>query len=255
MNTSSAFQMLYYSMSPGLRRVVHSALPQQARRTAFKLFRHKEYIQLQVRRAVEGKFSLKPFDVHKCIFVHIPKTGGTSVTRSLFGRPTGGHAAIWKYQLIFDQDEFETYFKFAFVRNPWDRVLSAYEDIRRRGERVKDKEWVRRNLAGCDDFGSFVKRWVNKKNIYGDPHVLFIPQYEFISLGGSDSLMDFVGRFESLERDFDFIKSRLGIDCELQKRNMGARKDYREFYTEETMQIVAEAYREDIEMFNYRFDP
>lgn len=255
MDTLGAFPGLFYSINPAIRGVVHHVVPQQVRRTAFRLLRHKEYDQLQLRRKVEGRFSLKPFDAHKCIFVHIPKTGGTSVTRSLFGRPTGGHTAIWQYQLIFDRHEFASYFKFAFVRNPWDRVLSAYEDIRRRGDRVKDKEWARRNLAGCDDFSSFVRKRINKKNIYGDVHILFIPQYEFICLGDSVSLVDFVGRFENLEKDFDFVKTRLGIDCALQKRNVGVRRDYREFYNEETLQIVAEAYREDIEMFNYRFDP
>lgn len=255
MVTSGAFQKLYYSVNPGIRGVVHSALPQQVTRTAFKLLRSKEYSQLQVRRKAEGKFSLKPFDVHKCIFVHIPKTGGTSITRSLFGRPAGGHTAIWQYHLIFDRHELESYFKFAFVRNPWDRVLSAYEDIKRRGEHVKDKEWARRNLDGCYDFDSFVRKRINKKNIYGDIHVLFIPQFEFICLGKSAALIDYVGRFEHLEKDFNRIRSKLGVDCELQKKNVGARKDYREYYSEETRQIVAEAYREDIDMFNYKFDP
>jgi len=55
-----------------------------------------------------------PFDRYQCIFVHIPKTAGVSICRSLFENLAGGHTTIAKYQIIFSKKEFDRYFKFTF---------------------------------------------------------------------------------------------------------------------------------------------
>ena len=65
-------------------------------------------------------------DKLKCIFVEVPKTGSTSV-RSVIGNPNRPHKSISEIKFMVNKEKFESYFKFGFVRNPWDRVVSLYE--------------------------------------------------------------------------------------------------------------------------------
>ena len=65
--------------------------------------------------------TLKPFLETRSMFVHIPKTAGISVGLSLYGGKSGDHRTIRDYKLCFSKAEFDSFFKFAFVRNPWDR--------------------------------------------------------------------------------------------------------------------------------------
>ncbi|MDQ3684798.1 MAG: sulfotransferase family protein [Acidobacteriota bacterium] len=138
------------------------------------------------------------------------------------------------------------------MRNPWDRLVSAYTFLKRGGMNDGDKKWAARNLAKYDDFDSFVKGWVNRRNIWKGLHM--IPQYEFVSMNNTLPLVDFIGRLERMEEDFNLIRAKLGVEGELLKLNMSSRRDYRELYTDETKQIVADAYREDIEIFEYDFE-
>ena len=69
--------------------------------------------------------SLRSYDEYKCIFVHVPRTGGVAIAKSLFGNLGGSHISISLYRKVFS-DVFDGYYKFTFVRNPWDRLVSAY---------------------------------------------------------------------------------------------------------------------------------
>jgi hypothetical protein len=65
-------------------------------------------------------------DQFKCIFVAVPKTGSTSI-RAILGSPPKPHLNIWQIAGLVDERKFDTYYKFGFVRNPWDRAVSRYE--------------------------------------------------------------------------------------------------------------------------------
>lgn len=243
--------IVYYSVHPRIRSIIHRTLSHEAKRKIFQMLLPSEYNRLQRLRIADAEWSYKPLVEHRCIFVHIPKTGGISVANSLFGRHGAGHDSLWWYQLVFDHEEFDSYFKFAFVRNPWDRLVSAYTFLKQGGMSENDKKWAEQHLSGFDDFDSFVKVWVNRQNIYKGIH--FVPQFEFVCLGDLRPAVDFIGRFERLAEDFNFIREKLGKESNLQKLNMGAKKDYRQFYTKETIQIVADAYYEDVKIFGYDF--
>lgn len=199
--------------------------------------------------------TLKPFIQRRCIFVHIPKAAGISVGYALFGRHTGNHATVADYQLAFSRQEFEQFFTFTFVRNPWDRLVSAYHFLKNGGRNENDRRWAEANLAGFDGFEDFVRGWVNRRNIHTALH--FMPQCRFITLPGrAGPQVDFVGSLENIEADFARVCQRLGCAAELtcDNRTAGRQGDYRSYYDDRTREIVAGAYREDLDLLGYDFE-
>ena len=233
-------------------------LPYETRRAAFQQIFPKRFDALQQmrHRPTQADYGLASFDKHECIFVHVPKCAGVSVSRSLFGSLVGTHVALKTFQLIYSKDEFARYFKFAFVRNPWDRLVSAYRFLKRGGMTNEDRAWAKQHIAPYENFDTFVKAWVTPRNVNSWQH--FKPQHRFLLDPTGRCHLDYLGRFENLEDDFEQIAQQLGIDARiahLNRTKSAARKrDYRSYYSEETSQIVATVYRKDIEVFGYEFD-
>lgn len=199
----------------------------------------------------KGDFSLKPFDEHHCIFVHITKTAGTAVAKSLFGYLPYHYTAI-DYRVIYGKRDFDDYYKFGFVRNPWDRLFSAWRYLRAGGWNDEDAAWYKEHLAGYETFAEFVRGWVNEQNIGAHKH--FWPQHRFVCDTHHQLMIDDVFYFETLDADFASACERLDIDAHLEPHNTNPGDDYRDVYDEEMRRIVADVYRLDIELFGYRFD-
>jgi hypothetical protein len=200
-----------------------------------------------------------PFLENRCIFVHIPKCAGISVSMSLFGNLSGGHTPLRRYSLVFDRTEFRSYFKFAFVRNPWDRLVSGYHYLRDGpglsaiAKSPELLERMRTMVEEFPDFDSFVKGWVSPENIASV--FLFVPQYQFVCINGTVAEMDFIGRYENLVRDYDHVRSRIGVGKPLTWLNRTrSGQTFLDHYTETTRKIVEHVYAEDIRMFGYSFD-
>tara|TARA_R110000824_G_C14939789_1_gene649666 strand:+ start:119 stop:697 length:579 start_codon:yes stop_codon:yes gene_type:complete len=153
------------------------------------------------------------------------------------------------------------YFTFAFVRNPYDRAVSSWKF----GDYHAD--W------NCD-FTEFCKTLktieTNPKETFfwgGFPKSLFsnysrrqiaglinhsCDQYPLIF--GKNASVNFVGRFENLQQDFDTLCDKVGIKRQkLPHKNKTKHKHYTEYYDDETRQIIAEKYAKDIEYFGYEF--
>lgn len=226
-------------------------LPYNIRRSIFPILRPKTYktYQLWIGPDNQGQKSLRDFERHKCIFIHIPKTAGKSISYSLFNQWVG-HLDILKFQLIFPKPQFDSYYKFAFVRNPYDRLVSAFYFVKGK-EWEEGHNWAEANLSRYSDFESFVKGWVTKKNVL--TRKPFEPQHRFICDTHGNILVDFVGRFERLEQDFALVADKLQIKVELQHRNPSKHRlgDYRDYYTAETKRIVAEVYERDFNVLGY----
>jgi hypothetical protein len=232
-------------------------LPYETRRTMFRVLSPGTHRRFQAMRRVETERgrSLKPFDDHACLFVHIPKCAGISVSKSLFGNLAGGHLRVPHYQLILSEHDFDRYFKFTFVRNPWDRLVSGFRFLKSGGLNGGDRAWAREHLAPFDDFHDFVARWVDRKNVSTWKH--FAPQYKYICEPGGENLkVDFVGYFEHLADDFEHVRAKLGLRAGLEHHNRtsGSREDYRACYSTETRDLVADVYAEDIRLFGYDFE-
>lgn len=216
------------------------------RRFNFRCFRPAKFAGLQKKRG--------PFDQHRCIFVHIPKCAGISVVKSLFGDFDLGHAGIKRYQIMFGPAEFKNYFKFTIVRNPYDRLVSAFFFMKKGGINENDKSWANRKFSRYENFDSFVKGWVNRRNV--DRALHFRPQSKFICLGRGHHALNYIGYFENLEADFALIARKLQLNATLieTNRNSSREKDYRQYYTEETKAIVADVYTDDFKLLGYSFD-
>jgi hypothetical protein len=192
---------------------------------------------------------------HKGLFVHIPKCAGVAVSQGLFLERTSQHATILDYMLAYNKEEFDSLFKFTFVRNPWDRLVSAYVFLKQGGINQFDQFWSEKHLSPFDDFDDFVRSWIKKRNVEKSLH--FKPQVRFLCQPRSlRTLVDFVGYFENLSSDFAAIAERLGISASLEKVNITSNKedDYKSYYTDTTRNIVSEVYRDDIQVFGYDFD-
>jgi hypothetical protein len=211
---------------------------------------HKRYQKRRLQRA-GSDYSYAPFDQRRTIFVHIPKCAGVSVCRALFGNLAGGHTPLAEYCAVFEPRALQTYFKFTIVRNPWDRVLSAYSFLKKGGMDIADQEWAASELAGYDSFEQFVEQWLTRDSRWRGEH--FYPQTYFIDPGRYPIALDFIGHFETLEADFRYIAERMALSTRLDRLNDSGHRNYRDYYSPRTRDIVARVYAEDIQRFGYEY--
>ena len=219
------------------------------------LSEYREYLAHQRLRKTEGSL-LHHFDKNQCIFIHIPKCAGISVEKSLFGDVSGGHITAGKFRRIFGETNFKRYYKFTFVRNPWDRLLSTYNFLNRGGINEMDKKWADNNLVDVDNFEEFVFKKINPDAVLKWIHL--IPQYKFLVHEHGSLQVDFIGYFERLEEDYNRVRDALGIGATLLHLNQGnisvkSNKYYRRYYSQEMKEIVQNVYWEDIKFFGYNF--
>jgi hypothetical protein len=226
------------------------------RRLRFRITQRELFLKFQnLRKGINDEgYTLQPFDEHECIFIHIPKCAGQSVRASLFENLLPGHINVYTYQMVFDKDEFDRYFKFTIVRNPWDRLVSAYVFLKNGGAHEKDKKWSENHLSKYQNFKVFVEEGLHRKDILAYPH--FRPQVKFLLGQQGKMQIDFIGHLENIQEDFSYITEKIGLNRDLFHINKtkSKRRDYRSYYTGELIEIVAKIYKSDIDAFNYDFD-
>jgi hypothetical protein len=234
---------------------------------------------------------------HKCIFIHVPKAAGTSIEQVFLtdlGLPLEDRG-----QLLLGPNPdprrgprrlshltarelrsfgyispglFDSYFKFAFVRDPWDRAVSTYKYLRIGGEFKRFVcDILPNSLMNSDYYGYFVR-----------------PQYDYLHDDQGNRLVDFVGRFERLEDDFNVIRKRLRLGAALPHKNQhlssriplasrvrqaafGAlalspahviaafrAKEVHErpedYFDKESAALIGEIYKADVDAFGYEFE-
>lgn len=179
------------------------------------------------------------------VFIHINKTAGTSIGNAI-GLPVKNHLTAKEVIARIGQNKWNSVYKFTFVRNPWDKAVSLYE-YRRKKDRTKIatrgilfSDWVKITYGEEKDFSYY-----NVK--------AFQPQVEWLKDNQGNIAMDFVGKFESISEDFKQIAKAIGSDAELPHLNASKRVGYQSYYDNETRDIIAHWFREDIELFGYEF--
>ena len=211
------------------------------------------------------------------LFVHIPKTAGTSVEEALFHYQafeyhTSPHNITQQYKDFLPRELFDSMFKFCFVRNPWDLMVSSYKYwVRNNHIKMTFEEWILWRYDG-GVIGDMIDRIDDDPNTdtqlqYSEKFsrltVAFYmnrtPQSLFFLDESGNYLVDFIGRFESIQEDFDFIVNTLKLqDAYLPHTNTTFNpddpKDYKSWYTDKTKKIVGDRFSLDIELFGYTFE-
>jgi len=118
---------------------------------------------------------------NKFIFVHIPKTAGIGIIQSLYDKKPTGHFPLIHYKK-YCKEKFDNFFKFAIVRNPWDRLVSAFFYLKQGGMIKNDKDFAEKYLKRYDTFEEFVLALKKNSSFKNDilSWVHFVPQYKFI---------------------------------------------------------------------------
>jgi hypothetical protein len=191
----------------------------------------------------------------KLLFIHIPKTGGNSVKKTLGIRTT--HHQITTFPL----DSRKECFTFCFVRNPWDRLVSSFHyflQYPRNKPHNPNSELTKKTCADFTEFCRFLRRTPVEDKIIPDSRMHYgaqmKPQCFWIRNENGEIDIDFIGRYERINEDFQELCRRAQVDpVQLCHINHSEHRPYYEYYTKETREIVAEMYREDIEEFGYSF--
>lgn len=177
-------------------------------------------------------------------FIHIPKTGGTSITKILENQPdtqrVTGHDTARRFENP------KELFIFTFVRNPFTRLVSAYFHGLRKGEHNYN-------------FEEYIKK-SNGKGLH------LRPQTVYINSNNKEKSISYIGKYENFETDLKFVLNKLDIKNYKiphdnrnpiydKHPNLNQEKYYKYFYTEEWMKDwVRERYKDDFKQFNYELE-
>lgn len=188
------------------------------------------------------------------MFIHVPRCGGSSM-ETLSWNYGSGHYTLSDFYLNQKLDLNE-YYKWTFVRNPWDRIVSCY---------LADPD----NLY-ISSFSKFVEILHSKKHLFPKNEISwsksidvepikylihFMPMHLMLKIDRKICI-DFIGRFENLEEDWILLQNNLSLEPQpLPYFNRGREKlqiDYSKFYNQYLIDLVGEIYEEDIKLFNYK---
>lgn len=242
-------------------------------------------------------------DQYRCIFVHIPRVAGTSIELAITGLDwwntlhlPGVLAAqmenIEPGKIVLNEKaefiknlvdfhpkhrsaedicmyhghQWKGYFTFAFVRNPWDRLVSLHKSL--------EDVLVQCNPQGTtrSPWQKFIIACFNKRGYIDRNNEMvnfsvFVRRYQpmpwetrhktqvgFLQEKEGFAKLDFIGHFENIEEDFEFVCNKINFpSARLQKGISSGRGPYRDYYDSATRDLVAQEYTEDIETFNYEF--
>ncbi len=205
------------------------------------------------------------------IFIHGPKVAGKSIKAALepynsrpyrlapylalpkylgkkpkiFSGCFRGHSSALKLAQQLPESIFNEYFKFGFVRNPWDREVSRYFYILKTTDHPKHQK-----IKQMESFEEFAESLLTfHKEIRP-----LVNQIERLSDKSDNVLVDFIGKYENIHQDFQYACHQIGLpDLKLPTVNKSGHKNYRAYYSERSKAIIEQIYQKDIEYFQYQF--
>ena len=197
---------------------------------------------------------------YKFIFIHIQKTAGSSIKNVLHDikgtkKLHSSHSMI----NVLSLDEYKDYFKFCFVRNPWDRLYSWYNMIQQKGNH---NDWSKYILENSSNFSEFLDlteviletNLLEKSSEIDYPKSISFNQLDYISDNEGNIAVDFIGRFENINKDYDKIMEKIGVKyLPLPHLNKFDHNDYRNCYADKDIEKVYKMYEKDIKYFGYKF--
>jgi Sulfotransferase family len=187
------------------------------------------------------QYNLTISEERKFIWFRVGKVASRTIL-DVFNQANVQLAAEHPFDILYPVNMYASYFRFAFVRNPWDRLVSCWRDKIIGSDRFLSSD----NGQNFEGFVNYVAKFIDLE--YGNPHLRL--QSRLIDINH----IDFLGRFETFEEDLEKVMKILDIEATIKKINATDRKaDYRDYYIERTKNKVAELYKKDIQIFNYKF--
>ena len=226
-------------------------------RTFFESDSHrKDYDQWTQKRKEKGLSTSKLLNVvrHKSMSDLFPLNNIKNIDNKEGWRIRGRNIGEGFERKNITLDEVNSYFVFTFVRNPFSRFVSFFQYIysSQNGKyhvraKMRFNFWVHE----VSSFSELVYKTSKLADCHLNPHAF--PQHLYTdSLQASGGKIDFIGRFEALEQDFESIRQKINLlSLEHHNKSEGQHEDWRDYYTPKTAKMIYQRYRKDFEMFGY----
>ena len=179
-------------------------------------------------------------------FIHINKTGGSSIEKALHV-PLIHETALTFCERIGKQ-RWDQRFSFAIIRNPWDRAVSQFHYRQMTGQTglgnnpLGFKEWLK-------------QVYIQRSPDYMDDKKMFLTQAEWVCDEEGRIMVDYIGRFENLQESWDYICVQLQQTRTLLPHvKKSTRGNYRDYYDDESREIIEDYFRQDLKLFGYTFE-
>jgi hypothetical protein len=184
-------------------------------------------------------------DEPKALLLIVPKTASTSIRRRLF--PDKGESSVWEYVTDCRRAKWPGWFRFAFVRNPWERLVSCW------AEKIHDRDVIFRGFTRYGwttamSFPAFVEAVCRMDPAEHDHH--FASQCSLLRYEG-EWCVDYVGRYESLDQDWERLAGILPHMGPLGRFIVSEHQDYHEYYTPALWTRAGKVFAEDVTVFGY----
>lgn len=190
-------------------------------------------------------------DKYKAIFVHVPRTGGHSISAvldyNIRVKKLSRHAYPKEYLEKFPEKTKE-YFKFTFVRNPFDRLVSCW--IRSSKLYTKDFNKIKLDHRNKKFFENYVRPEFQKFVKYNLRSLLYNAHFRPQYLWHENIDYDFIGRFEFLNDDLKYVIGKINIvSYKIRKLSSTQRVPWADYYNDETKEMVKNLYNEDFKIW------
>jgi hypothetical protein len=205
----------------------------------------------------------------KFLFIHIPKTAGTSIEESLYQYQDFKyhhlvHGCALQFKQYLNDDFYDELFKFSFLRNPWDLQVSCWRYyIRNHGVDMEFNEYIKWKFKGSiEDIRSRLPKDnpnVDLTLLKNGFYIHRTPLTYFLIDEQGNFLVDYIGDVSRIQEDFIIISDKLGIETmDLPHVNTSRFEidstDYRDYYNEESIEIVKSRFALDIFLYGYTFE-
>lgn len=198
--------------------------------------------KLNIRSIVYG--SPQIYDYIKTIFIHVPKTAGTSMENILKETPQhrcGGHSTAMGVKNSKEfSEKFEKYYKFAFIRHPLNRFISSYFYLKNYGYHPSLNN---QSVIDSSNINDYIENYPIENIIH------FLPQYHFVCDINGNILMDDLFKFENLEKNWSILNSKIKLNLNLPIRNKTSYPDFN--ISLDSINTINEFYKKDFELFGY----
>lgn len=219
-------------------------------RSAERVHLRRSYFDLrEYARAKTERIDLEKNRRLNAIFVHVPKCAGSSIERQI-GIRLGHRTAT--YFLHADRKLFARAFTFALVRDPFDRLVSAFHYLKNHTKAPLDIAWADRHIAGFDSFQDFADELQNRsfrEAVLSWIH--FVPQWYYLCDRRGEMMVDCAGKLEEMDAVLARVNAATGLSLVNERTNRSTRGDVGGYYSAATARTVAEIYAEDFRIFGY----